>query len=653
MKGGRGLSQAPAGTDQLFRILVQGVIDYAIFLLDTEGRITTWNPGAERIKGYKLKEILGSHFSRFYTEEDRAAGLPERALRTASETGRYESQGWRVRKNGSRFWANVVIDAVRDENGELIAFAKITRDMTERVGARSALQQSEERFRILVQGVTDYAIYMLDPEGKITNWNVGGERIKGYSANEIVGKHFSIFYTEEDRARGEPTRTLSTAAREGRFEGEGWRVRKDGRRLWAGVVVDRILDEAGNLIGFAKVTRDITEKKRTAEELEKTRVALAQSQKMEAVGQLTGGVAHDFNNLLTVITNSLDLLSSPTRDEGQKRRIIESALRATERGARLTQQLLAFARRQPLRPEIHNINGLIGGFEAVLRRACGEPIEFVMELSPLPLAANIDAQQFETALLNLVVNARDAMPDSGTVRIATGLEAIEAPRARTMSEITPGKYVTVTVSDTGEGMPPSVLRRAFEPFFTTKEVGRGSGLGLSQVYGFVTQSGGHVAIDSKPGSGTSVKLYLPADAEAPRAAGVQRERAGQGPAAERVLLVEDDPEVLEVTLESLRILGYEVLTAADGPSALAVLRRDPGVDILFSDIVMPRGMNGVELARVAQRLRPELRILLASGYPMAALANAHGIVETGEFPFLRKPYRGSDLAEALRALQGA
>src|SRR5579884_2068157 len=358
---------APAGSDQLFRILVQGVVDYAIFLLDPHGRVTTWNRGAERIKGYSPEEIIGEHFSRFYTEADRATKLPQRALRTAAEQGRYESEGWRVRKDGTRFWASVVLDAVRNEEGRLIAFAKVTRDMTDRVGLETALRESEQRFRILVQGITDYAIYMLDPQGNITNWNLGGERIKGYSEQDVVGKHFSIFYTEEDRARGEPQRGLEMALREGRFEREGWRVRKDGTRFWANAVIDPVHDAQGRLIGFAKITRDMTERKLAEESLEQTRAALAQSQKMEAIGQLTGGVAHDFNNLLTVVANALDLLADGSRDEAQRRRIIDSAQRAADRGARLTQQLLAFSRRQPLRPEIHNINALIGGFEAVLR----------------------------------------------------------------------------------------------------------------------------------------------------------------------------------------------------------------------------------------------------------------------------------------------
>jgi PAS domain S-box-containing protein len=517
------------------------------------------------------------------------------------------------------------------------------------MGQAAPPEGSDQLLRILVHGVVDYAIYMLDPEGRITYWNPGGERIKGYSSREIIGQHFSIFYTEEDRAHGEPERTLGTALREGRFEGESWRVRKDGSRFWASVVVDRILDENGKLLGFAKITRDMSEKRKAAEELERARAALAQSQKLEAIGQLTGGVAHDFNNLLTVVANALDLLSDPTRDEEQRRRIIDFAQRATSRGATLTQHLLAYARRQPLRPEVHDINDLVRGFEAVLRRACPETVDFALRLAAGRVSAKIDAPQFETALLNLVVNARDAMGKGGRLTITTGTETVDAKRAALMSNIEPGQYIAVGLADTGEGMQPEVLARAFEPFFTTKEVGRGSGLGLSQVYGFVTQSGGHVEIDSAPGRGTTVTLYLPATpsvlTEADTNAAAPSQHIG------RILVVEDDPEVLDVTVETLRSIGYEVLTAGDAPSALAVLRREADIDILFSDIVMPRGMNGVELARTALRLRPQLRVLLASGYPTTALSGSRGItVDTG-FAFLSKPYRGADLAEALRTLQ--
>jgi PAS domain S-box-containing protein len=620
-------------------------IESSLFLLDRHGVITGWTGAAETAGGYEPHELRGIGFECLFTTGAPAGGV-EAALRIARRNRSFSGTGWFTLKNGSRVQARLVVEPVRAAAGGTEGFAATVADLVAQQQSDTAVAESEHKFRMLVQGVTDYAIYMIDPQGYITNWNLGGERIKGYTAEEIVGRHFSQFYTAEDRAAGIPSRALAIAAEEGRYEGEGWRVRKDGSRFWASVVIDRILDSEGKLLGFAKITRDMTEKQHAQEALEQARAALAQAQKMEAVGQLTGGVAHDFNNLLTVITNSLDLLESRVRGDAQTRRIIDSAQRAAERGARLTEQLLAFSRRQPLRPEIHNINGLIEGFEAVLRRACPEPIEIDMSLAPLPLAANIDSAQFETALLNLVVNARDAMPDGGALRISTKLKTIGAAKAKAMSDIAPGEYVVVSVADSGEGMPAEVMNRVFEPFFTTKEIGKGSGLGLSQVYGFVTQSGGHVAIDSTPGSGATVSLYLPAAGRPSR-----RSELEKPPVMGRILVVEDDPEVLDVTVETLRGFGWEVLTAPDGPSALSVLRRDADIDVLFTDIVMPRGMNGLELARQARRLRPELRVLLASGYPASVLASDHGTGDDGEFPFLSKPYRAVELANKLRALQ--
>lgn len=619
-----------------------------LFLVAPSGTVAGCGIAAERECGYAPGELRGLGFDRLFAADPPEDGSDWR--RAAENDGQAIRQGWFTRKDGSRFQGQVTIEPTHTDGPEISGFAVVGD-----VGGspdNSAAAGNEQQFRMLVQGVTDYAIYLLDPSGNITNWNPGGERIKGYRSDEIVGQHFSRFYTAEDRATGEPQRGLAIAARDGRYEQEGWRIRKDGTRFWANAIIDAIHDPEGTLIGFAKVTRDLTAKKEAEDALKQTQAALAQSQKMEAVGQLTGGVAHDFNNLLTVITNALDLLARPSRDEAQKRRVIDSALRAADRGAKLTQQLLAFSRRQPLLPGIYNINSLIGGFEAVLRRACPEPIEFELNLSAGPLAANIDGPQFETALLNLVVNSRDALPQSGKLHIATGLESIDRAHARVMSDIAPGNYVSIAVTDSGEGMPPDVVARACEPFFTTKEVGKGSGLGLSQVYGFVMQSGGHVAIDSAPGAGTTVTIYLPA-----AKAAAERRRGPAEPkkaaAVGRILAVEDDPEVLEVTVETLRRMGYEVLTGADGPAALAVLRREADIDILFSDIVMPHGMNGVELARAARALRPRLRVLLASGYPTRTMSGAPLFDADGEFPFLSKPYRTSELAAALRALQPA
>jgi len=639
---------ATAQDKERFRLLVDAVTDYAIYMLDPSGIVASWNSGAQRFKGYIESEVLGEHFSRFYTEEDRASGLPQRALETAAREGKFEAEGWRVRKDGSRFWAHVVIDSIIDGKGNLIGFAKITRDLTERRRADEALRESEQRFRLLVQGVTDYAIYMLDPKGHVSNWNAGAQRIKGYSEDEIRGQHFSRFYTKEDRASGLPERALETAAREGRFEAEGWRVRKDGTRFWASVVIDPIYNDAGEHIGFTKITRDITERRNAQEALAQAQAALFQSQKMETVGQLTGGIAHDFNNLLTIIVNSLDLLKRNVTG-GRETRLIESAQRAAERGAQLTQQLLAFSRRQPLQPALHNPNTLIAGFETVLHRACGETVHLTLSLPPRVSTINVDGAQFEAALLNLVVNARDAMPEGGELRLAVRETELSAERAA-LCDVSAGHYVVVSIEDTGVGMTPEVAARVFEPFFTTKEVGKGTGLGLSQVYGFIMQSGGHIKVDSTPGQGTTITMLLPAHGEdeaadeedAPNIIRPARESAGT------VLIVEDEAAVLDVATEIFDSLGYDVLTAPDAPHAVEVLARDQRIDVLFSDVVMPNGMNGFELSRKAREMRPGIKVLLASGYPMSTLPS--GGFDEG-VSFISKPYRWTELADKLRTLR--
>jgi PAS domain S-box-containing protein len=625
--------------DRRYQYLISGISDYAIYMLDPNGRVSSWNAGANRFKGYQAEEILGQHFSRFYTPEDQDAGVPKLALETALTQGKYEAEAWRVRKDGTRFWAHVVIDPIYNEEGTLLGFAKVTRDVTERKKAEDALRASEQRFRLLVQGVTDYAIYMLSPEGVVTNWNSGAERIKGYTHDEIVGSHFSRFYTEEDRVAGVPQRALSTAAAVGRFEAEGWRVRKDGTRLWAHVIIDAIRGDEGELVGFAKITRDLTEKKKTDEALAVANKALFQAQKMESIGQLTGGVAHDFNNLLSVLSSGLEVLALQREDGSGPRgdtRTIESMRRAIDRGARLTQQLLAFARQQPLQPETRSLNRIITAFETVLRRAVNPSIQFEIELDRKAHSAVIDSARFESALLNLVVNARDAMPEGGRLKISTANVTLGAHEAGSLPA---GDYVRVTVSDTGTGMPPEVVARAFEPFYTTKEVGKGTGLGLSQVYGFIKQSDGDVVIESRPGEGSTVSIYLPA------VVGTAIEGAAEH--TERVLIVEDEPDLMDVAASLFTSMGYDVVTAASGREAIDVLEHHD-VDILFTDVVMPNGMNGIELASYTRTHYPDTKIMLASGYPLPALKQRHGS-DLNEFAFVNKPYRLSDLARTLRS----
>ena len=334
--------------------LVQGIVDYAIYRLDAEGTVLSWNPDAERFMAYTAAEIVGRNYACFFSDEDLARGAPMGGLAIAREVGRYEGEGWRLRKDGSRFWASVVIDRLHDSGGALAGYTKITRDITDSRALHQALRQSEQRFRLLVDSIVHYAIFTLDPEGRVTSWNLGAERAKGYTRDEILGASYTRFFTAEDQAVGKPEQTLAAARANGRFEGEAWRVRKDGSKFLANIVIDLMHDQDGNFVGYAKITRDITEKRA----LETAREQLFQSQKMESVGQLTGGVAHDFNNLLTAVSGSLALVLAASTSE-RTRRLIEVAQRAADRGGKLTHQLLAFSRRQILQPQTSDINELI------------------------------------------------------------------------------------------------------------------------------------------------------------------------------------------------------------------------------------------------------------------------------------------------------
>jgi PAS domain S-box-containing protein len=617
--------------DQRFQLLINSVTDYAIYMLDQAGYVATWNPGARRFKGYEADEVIGRHFSAFFTPEDRDCGLPEKSLAIAESSGRYETEGWRVRKDGTRFWAHAIIDPVRDEQGQLIGFAKITRDISEKKAAEQALFESEQRFRLLVQGVRDYALYMLDPQGRVTNWNSGAETIKGYKADEVIGEHFSRFYTPEDREAGEPEKALATSLREGRYEREAWRVRKDGTRFLANIVIDPIRNELGELIGFAKITRDITDQKLAQEELEEARIALLQSQKLQALGELTGGIAHDFNNLMTVIRGSADLLRREDLPPEKRQRYLAAIIETADRAATLTDHLLAFSRRQALKPEVTDLNLRLDAFGEVLARTLGGGIDVRIDLQPGLWPVEVDPTQLETALLNAAFNSRDAMPGGGAITLST----------RNHVGSTGEEEVCIAIVDTGEGMPPHVIERAFEPFFTTKPVGKGTGLGLSQIHGFAAQSGGRAEILSKAGEGTTIRLILPRTAK-------QRPGESENPEAQlsggnrSVLLVEDNDHVREFAHNLLDDLGYEVAAAANADEALARLEAG-GIDLLFSDVVMP-GMSGVELARVARQRRPGLPVLLASGYSEEIVGGAGA-----EFEFVRKPYDSQRLESSLSA----
>lgn len=632
----------PQGDDGRYRLLVEAVTDYAICMLNTDGIVSSWNPGAQRFKGYAAAEIIGQHFSRFYTDEDRATGLPARALATARDEGKFETEGWRVRKDGSRFWAYVVIHPVRETDGSLVGFAKITRDLTERKQAEETLRRSQEQFRLLVQGVTDYAIYLLDPGGFVSNWNPGAQRIKGYLPEEIVGQHFSRFYTEEDRAAGLPERALSIAAREGRFEREGVRLRKDGSRFFAHVIIDAIRDDEGKLAGFAKITRDITERREAQEKLERTREALVQAQKMEAIGQLTGGVAHDFNNLLMAVLGSLELMRKRLPDDPRLKALLENAVKGAERGAALTKRMLAFARRQEIKQESIDIPNLVRGMTELLQRTLGKSITLETRF-PLALSTVIaDANQLEVALLNLAVNARDAMNDDGEIVIAARDEIVGPGE----TSLKPGRYVRLSVSDNGVGMDEAILRRAIEPFFTTKQPGKGTGLGLSMVHGLAEQFGGRFVLRSVPGEGTTAELWLPADESAkqapePTTLSPEKEMPPQSQLA--VLAVDDDPLVLTNTVGMLEDLGHVCFAAASADEALAILDAQAGIDLVVTDQIMPH-ITGLQLAKAIRKRWPDLPIMLATGYAEIDPEQAM------KLPRLSKPFTQAELAAEIAGL---
>ncbi|EUB97909.1 PAS/PAC sensor hybrid histidine kinase [Rhizobium sp. CF080] len=626
--------------EERYRLLVDAITDYAIYMIDADGKVASWNPGAQRFKGYEAWEILGEHFSRFYTPEDRLARAPEHALRTAATEGRFEKEGWRVRKDGTRFWAHVIIDPIWSRSRELIGFAKVTRDLTERKQAETELRLSEKKFQILVQGVTDYALYMLDPDGYVSNWNPGATRIKGYTADEIVGQHFSQFYTPEDRERGEPTRSLETARREGRFEREGWRQRKDGTRFWAHVIIDAIRNEEGRLLGFAKITRDITEKVEAQKALTQAREELFQSQKMEAIGQLTGGVAHDFNNLLMAVLGSLEILKKRLPDDSALMPLLDNAIQGAERGAALTQRMLAFSRRQELNMQAIDVPALVNGMMDFMQRSLSASASVETHFAENLPPVSSDPVQLETALLNLVVNARDAMAGGGTIII--GAEEYWADKDT--GRLKPGRYVRLAVTDSGEGMDEETLIRATTPFFTTKGVGKGTGLGLSMVQGLTEQSGGKLEIESQRGKGTTVSLYLPAaDAnECPQSSEKPMPSPATAPRGRlTILAVDDDALVLMNTTLMLEDLGHTVIEAYSGADALKELRGGThDIDIVITDHSMPR-MTGSELAAVIREERPGLPVVLATGYAELPTGGDNRL------PRLPKPFSQSQLQEII------
>jgi len=604
----------PTATQLSYELLVHSIVDYAIHMLDRDGRIASWNKGAERILGYSADEVIGRSAAEFYPSADRLAHREEYALAIAARVGRHAEEGWRIRKNGSRFWAYVALDAIRDEDGELIGFAKVLRDMTERRMAEERLRESERRFRLFVNSVSDCSICMLNLEGLVTEWNRGVRRINGFQAEDVVGRHCAVFFSPEEIEAGTPGLLLEQARAEGKASAECWQVRSDGSRFEASVIVDAVHDQSNRLLGFALVTRDVSLRKDNERHLEDARAQLFQSQKIEALGQLTSGIAHDFNNLLQGVIGSLEVakLRAGQGALPDTMRFIDNAHHAADRAAALTHRLLAFARRQPLVTRAVDVRESILGMEQLLRQTIGESITLRLDFPRDPCLVRCDPHHFESSLLNLAINARDAMRDGGLLAIATGqIDNLDGQLH--IPHLANGRYVAIVVSDNGCGMDDETLKRAMDPFFTTKPKDHGTGLGLSMVYGFAVQSGGTVRMRSEPGHGTTVTLYLPVGPETQDIAAPVPQRPRKLEGQSTILLVEDEPAVREPVALRLREMGFVVIEADNGFRGLEILRSSQPLDLAIADVGLP-GISGRTMIDKAPAHRQGLRVLFTTGY---------------------------------------
>jgi PAS domain S-box-containing protein len=641
MTGSEKPSSASHDSEHL-RLFVEGVRDYAVITLSPEGNVTSWNAGAQAIKGYEADEIVGRHFSLFYTPADVAADKPRRALQEAAAKGRFEDSGWRVRKDGGQFSANVVITPILAQDGKLLGYGKITRDISDRVAADVLLSASEARLRTLVDTVLETLVdglIVIDRTGRVQVYNPACARLFGYEAAEVVGRNVKMLMPPE--IKREHDQYLVNYQKTGvrKIIGISREVvgqRKDGSTFPMHLAVGETT-HLGEPI-YVGVIRDLTERNQVESQLR-------QSQKMEAVGQLTGGLAHDFNNILMLISINVEALLDeeiPARTRERLEQIEKSAARAAE----LTQQLLAYSRRQPLHPRLTDLNELVGATSKLLRRTLGENIEIEAILADDLWITNVDRTQLETSLVNLSLNARDAMPGGGQLLIETRNVVLDQDYVTQNPDVAPGPYAMLAVTDTGTGIPSEALEKVFEPFFTTKEVGRGTGLGLSMVYGFIKQSNGHIKIYSELNRGTSIKMYLPrADGSVADRTAIDAPSLPVG--AERLLVVEDNADVRARICEILRGLGYSVDEASEGLGGLARCEAArPPYDLLLTDVVMPGPLSGKALADAVSERWPAMPVVFMSGYTEDAITH-QGRLAAG-VRLLAKPFRRHELAQMIR-----
>ena len=605
----------------------------------------SWSEQLFEIYGLRPDQFKGTlqEFIGFIHPDDRAQVYD--SIAAALKSGTHFSHEERIIcPDGSMRHLHSVGEVIRDESGAAVRMLGICLDVTERKQAERALQDTEQNYRLLLKGARDYAIYMLDAQGRVRTWNDGAQRLKGYDADEIIGRNFSIFLPEEVHPGDMAERALAAAARAGQFEAQTWLVRKGGDRFYASVVMDAIRNDAGELIGFAKLVRDITTQHEAQLAIEQAREQLTQAQKMEALGQLTGGIAHDFNNLLMIVSGYAQILQSRLR-EAKDVQAVEAIRAAANRGEKLTRQLLAFSRRQQLVPVVVDLREHIDAVRDMLVPSLRGNIELVCDIEDKVWPVEVDLGELELALVNIAVNARDAMPDGGTITLSARNVVLKPGSA---AGSLAGEFVALAIIDTGAGMPADVLQRVFEPFFTTKPIGKGTGLGLSQVHGFASQSGGAVTVSSEPGDGTVVTIYLPRSTKTTSANAGEAAASSGDETHGTVLVVEDSRAVAEVTTSLLEQLGYRVVRAENAAEALRHLQQGIGVDLLFSDIVMPGAINGIGLAQICQERFPDIPVLLTTGFSDAAQA------ADGRFEILRKPFELAALEHAIeRAMNSA
>jgi PAS domain S-box-containing protein len=631
------------GETERLRFLVDTISEYAIFALDEVGHITSWNRGASLLTGVSVSEAVGQHLDAVFTSRAHEQGLFA-SIRQSS--GRFESTELLTLRGGSPLAVRVSAEAMGAREGEVRGYGVNIREINETKSDGGRPLGLEDGFRTLVMNISDYAISMLSLDGIVETWNEGAERINGYTAEEIIGTHFSKFFPVEAREAGLPEQALEVAASNGHFHEEALRQRKDGTLFWASIAIDAIRDSDGKLVGYSKIFRDITDRIMQQKSLEQAREELFQTQKLEAIGQLTGGVAHDFNNLLMVVMGSLEVLKRRLPSDDRNSRLIDNAYQAAQRGAQLTKRMLAFARKQDLENRPVDLAEVVRGMGELLSRTLGHSV-MVETRFPISLPkVSTDPNHLDAALLNLAVNARDAMPNGGTLRFSAMEHTIEAGHAK----LKPGDYVCLSVEDTGEGMDENTLAHAREPFFTTKGVGKGTGLGLPMVQGIAEQSGGMMAISSVKGEGTRVELWLKAlanEAEPvmetaktefvpPRIAKTQL----------KVLAVDDDALVLLNTSLMLEELGHKVIEAHSGAEALSLLDANQDIDLVITDHAMPR-MTGVALAEEILKQYPNLPIALASGYADIEQARRMNL------PRLAKPFTQGELQKLISTMTAA